>query len=334
MPLPRILTEHAIRFWPEAGDAPGVQAGDAQSVAIVTAFFDIGREGWGAQGAGIGAGHRRGVEKYMEYFARLALLPNEMVVFVEPALAGRVLELRQAAGLGDRTVIYTIERIFDLPEVAPLARAVGARMSETLRRFVWRPDAPECNDPNYVMVNALKSSFVLTALDLGAIGAAQVAWIDFGYCRSAEVVGPAAEWRFDTRGAINLFCCAEPDARPVYDIVRGGAVYFQGCHIVGPVGAWAGFNARLALAFDQLLGCDLVDDDQTLLLMAWRAAPEEFVLHRVRLDGPLGWFFIFRRCAGNSAPLCDAIAPIAAGRTPDWLRESKAAWRRWRSGGR
>ena len=331
-PLPQSLSEHARRFWPSgdavAPPAPGRDRDDA--ITIVTAFFDIGRDGWGTAGSAIGRNYRRCADIYMERFGNLAPIRNDLVVFVEPALAQDVLDLRRAAGLEDRTTIYTIDGLFDLDPVRPILEAVSARMTGTLRRFVWQPDVPEYNDPRYVLVNALKSSFVLTAIDMGAVNQAQVAWIDFGYCRTPDTIDPEVEWRYDAGGKINLFCGARLDDRPIFDIVRNGCVYFQGCHIVGPVQAWAAFNARLAGALERLLTCDLVDDDQTLLLMSWRQAPDEHIVHEVDLGGPLGWFFIFRAFRSGAPRPVGSIGPVRIKKDPAWLREMKASLKRRR----
>ena len=46
-------------------------------------------------------------------------------------------------------------------------------------------------------------------------------------------------------------------------------------------------------AFDMLLSYDLMDDDQTLLLMAYRNAPSLFETHFVDADKS-GWFVLFK----------------------------------------
>ena len=52
----------------------------------------------------------------------------------------------------------------------------------------------------------------------------------------------------------------------------------------------------------QLLDNELIDDDQTLLLMSALAHPEHFELHSAEISKPLDWFFIFRKynlCEGK-----------------------------------
>lgn len=329
MLLPAEMNEGVRCFWPHDGARsalPGTAVPNA--VTIVTAFFDIGRDGWGGNTVAIARCYRRSSEKYLACFANLAPIQNDLVVFVEPEMAQRVLDLRAAAGLADRTTIFTIDDLFATDAVRPILDQVAMRMSDTFSRFVWKPDTPEVRDPKYVMVNALKSAFVLTAVEQGAVRNGQAAWIDFGYCRSPDIIDPEVEWTFDAKGKINLFCGAQLDDRPIFDIVRHGSVYFQGCHIVGPVEAWGPFNARLGRALDRLLKCDLIDDDQTLLLMSWREAPEAHIVHQVDLNGPLGWFFIFRRFRCGADAVCDPIGPAPVKAYPAWFREIKASLKR------
>lgn len=331
MVLPRTLRDHALRFW-SGPETPADTAVSPDAITIVTAFFDIGRDNWGSDKTRTSRSYERGTAQYMAYFANLSRIPNDLVVFIQPDLAEQVLALRKSAGLAARTTIYTIDALFDLDEIRPLSQAIAARMTETFRRFVWRPDAPESNHPTYVLINALKSTFVLTALDLGAIRTPQAAWIDFGYCRTDGIFDPATEWKYDARGKINLFHGTALDDRPIFDIIRDGSVYFQGGHILGPRDAWRPFNTRLSAAMTALLGCDLVDDDQTLLLMAWRAAPDDHIAHPVDLTGPLGWFFIFRRFHTGAPTLSAAPPPIKPPKHPPWIREIRAAWKRRSSG--
>ena len=144
----------------------------------------------------------------------------------------------------------------------------------------------------YVLLNALKSVFVCTAIKLQLNTNEQVAWIDFGYCRDDQRFDPNLPWRFDCDDRMNLFHIREPDDRPLFDIVRSGDVYFQGCHIVGPAKCWFRLRQLLDEAILSLLACGLVDDDQTALLMAYRRAPNFFQIHAV---DPSDWFVIFRK---------------------------------------
>ncbi|MBV8473431.1 MAG: hypothetical protein JO107_03315, partial [Hyphomicrobiales bacterium] len=216
--LPLSLEPIAKVVWPVA-PRPPAPAPAADDITIVTAFFDIGRGDW-RDGADPGARFRRSVDDYFAMFARLAKLKNQMIVFTEPRLAARALELRRANGLEDRTIVVALADLFDCDLVAPVQAAVERRMSDLFRHWVTKPESPEYREPRYVLVNALKSAFVATALNLGLVEAPQVAWIDFGYCRDDNRFDPAEPWRFDAGGKMNLFHIVALDDAPITRVVR------------------------------------------------------------------------------------------------------------------
>ena len=287
--LPLTLAPIAEVVWPApSAPRPAPLACAADDITVVTAFFDIGRGEWRHGGARF----QRTVDDYFAMFARLAKLKNQMIVFTEPGLAARALELRRANGLEDRTIVVAIPDLFESGLVAPIEAAIERRMSDLFRHWVIKPESPEYREPRYVLVNALKSAFVCAALDLGIVEAPQVAWIDFGYCRDDQRFDPEQPWRFDAGGKINLFHIVALDETPITRVVRYGTVYFQGCHIVGPALAWPALASEMSFGLAALLACDLVDDDQTLLLMAWRKSPRSYRIHPVQSRD---WFVVFRR---------------------------------------
>ncbi len=309
MNLPTSLEPISEVAWPDAA-APrrGANAMTEDDVTVVTAFFDIDRAQW-REGEFKDSRFQRTVDDYFAMFARLAKLKNQMVVFTEPHLVARALELRRANGLEDRTAIVAISNLFESDLVAPVKAAVERRMTDLFRHWVVKPESPEYRESRYVLVNALKAAFVCAALDLGLVDAPQVAWIDFGYCRDDQRFDPAEPWRFDAGGKINLFHIVALDDTPITRVVRYGTVYFQGCHIVGPAQAWPAFAAEMSFNLAALLACDLVDDDQTLLLMAWRKSPESYRIHAIDSKD---WFVVFRRFR-SGAPI-DAVDPRAGPR--------------------
>jgi Bacterial protein of unknown function (HtrL_YibB) len=91
---------------------------------------------------------------------------------------------------------------------------------------------------------------------------------------------------------MNIFYVREPDDRPIFDIIRSGSQYIQGCHLVGPADAWIRFRELMDEALRSLLACGLVHHDEPRILMAYRRAPELFKIHAV---DPSDWFVIFKQ---------------------------------------
>jgi protein YibB len=331
MELPANIVSTSKLVWPESLSARrGASDGDeAGSIAIVTAFFDIDRGAWDERTSEISSKYRRSVDHYFASFRNLAAVKNELIVFTSPELAGRVVELRKQFGVADQTVVIAVENLFGLPALALPLRQIAAQMTEGFRDFVWRPTAPEFNKADYVLVNALKTTFVCTAIDMGAISERQIAWIDFGYAHADGIIDPSVAWNFDFGDRINLFSIFALDDRPVYQIVRGAEVYFQGCHIVGPASAWPEFNRMMSEAFKALIACNLIDDDQTMLLMAYRANPDFFAVRRHAIDPEFEWRFIFRRFQqGQEIPVDQDLPDVWVHPQPSWLRDLKNVVRR------
>jgi protein YibB len=322
--LPEDLVDIAGIF--HAGEAGSDPAPDAHT--IVTGYFDLGREGW-LDRFGKQPEERRDAGVYFERFAHLARLPNAMVVVTEPRFAAKILAIRERLGLADRTAILTVDDLFGQAALAPALRAISARMTHPFfQRMLRAPELPEFRQPRYVLLVTLKFLFVVTALRLGLIRTAQASWVDFGYCRTQAAVEATAPWRFDTGGKINLFHVLEPDDAPIFGVVRSGEMYFIANHMMGPAAAWPDFARDIAYSLDCLLECGLADDEQTLMLMAWRRNPQAYVLHPL---APKCWFTTF---APARRPVSLPQSRISAAR-PLWFEEcvyalARSGWReRW-----
>jgi protein YibB len=279
--LPPDLLAECNRYWPvdEALQSTNSQKiYDPNDITVVTAFFDLGRGEWKVDGEKKSP-FQRSTDRYLEYFSHLAKLKNPLVIFVAPELAPRVLELREQAGLAGLTTIFTIADLFGMAKIAELAVEVQSKMTPAFRASTRAPLSPEYNYSKYVVLDALKSIFVTTAIAAKAIRTQQVAWLDFGYCRDGKCFDASLPWRFDTGGLMNLFHMRPIDDLPIFKVVQRGYVYFQGGCKIGPVSLWPGFATAIDTALAGLLGADLVDDEQTLVFMAWRANPKLFRIY-------------------------------------------------------
>lgn len=258
--------------------------------AIVTAFVDIGRGEWeGVKNNQLIPPYiKRDTDTYFKRFERLTKLKNKIIVFTEEKFFERVHAMR------DDIEIIGIDSIWDDHQHL-LTKIEQVQLQPEFIRFVTKPSSPEYWSPKYVAINFMKSHFVNYAVEQELIDTSSAAWIDFGYCRDEVYCPEGKYWEFDTEGKINLFC-QNPYTHnlPIFEIVRTGEVYMQGCHIVAPKNHWQYLKQMVNDNLSTLFNVGLVDDDQTLLLMAYRSAPEMFNL--VPSD-PNNWFTIFEsRC--------------------------------------
>lgn len=251
-----------------------------KDISIVTAFFDIGRGDWTAQ-AGFPDHVHRSTDTYVERFGYLATLENEMVIYTSPDLAPRVLELRK--GKEDKTSVIPIE----LKDIFPERRAVIRRIQKDPAYIAkinpGQLKNPEYHSPDYVLVTNLKAFFVAHAVQNNFVKNRQAAWLDFGYCRSMEALGGSNHWTYNfTPGKIHLFVFADYKGEiSLGDIVANNIVYVAGAAVVAEKQMWPALAQLMNKAADDLLQHNLVDDDQTLFLMASLYRPDLFELHTI-----------------------------------------------------
>lgn len=255
---------------------------------IVTAFYDIGRENWGAK-PGIPGWMSKTVDHYWQAFEYLCELDNPIILFTEEKFKHRVQALKksnitvfyQDAFEGNSELLEQIARVQNSPEY---------------QKNIKMPYCPEYWDPKYVLVNFLKSHFVCKAIELCPDVDNTVAWIDFGYCGvNSNIVPSIKKWRYEFSDAIHFFQM-EPlqDVIDIKEIINSNTVYFQGCHIVAPKPKWFLLKSLMDESLHELLMCNLVDDDQTLMLMSYLKSSKNFQIHPVDITTDIGWRVIFR----------------------------------------
>ena len=257
-------------------------------ITIVTAFFDIGRGEWSPD-KGLPHYLQRTNDTYLQRFGHMAKLENDMVVYTSKDMVDEIKYLRQ-----DRpTEILTL----DFPESFKLLR-------EEIKKVQTNPEYqakinpmqvknPEYWNADYVLVNALKSAFVNRALQSNAIETDLVAWLDFGYCRDESTLGGNKRWQYPfDKNKIHLFNIKEwVDGTIIQDVISNNDVHITGPCIVAGRELWPILEGLVHHSLNELFKNGLVDDDQTLLLMAYLQKPEFFELHRVNDQD---WFVAFR----------------------------------------
>jgi protein YibB len=260
-------------------------------ISIVTAFFDIGRGDWASR-PNTPDWLARSTENYFACFERLCQLENEIVVFTESRFADRIHAARAKLGYSTQTKIIAKDRLFEehadrLETIARIMRQPGYLDGVT------HPHCPEYWEPRYVLINYLKSTFACEALDSGLATGDFAAWIDFGYCRDEATLPKSLKWDYPFSDRIHLWNIERPDSQDLVSIIKTNKVYFTGPAIVASRSKWPELKRLMQNAFDMLVSFRLMDDDQTLLLMSYRAAPHLFETHYVDA-AKTGWFIIFK----------------------------------------
>ena len=250
-----------------------------QEVTIVTVFFPIGRDEWKE---GVRGSAARSDEKYIEYFSFWARMRNKVIIYTDAAHKDAIMKIREGYGLGDRTTIVTIDDIYALDhEVYDAMERVTSKPEA--RAFRADQNCAEVWNAKYDYIMYLKYYFVKKSIDDG-LASGMVAWFDFGFNKGGAYYIDKNDfdftWEVDLSPKIHLFKFF-PDVEkiPIFEIVRTMKVMIAGEMVLAPANLWEEILPIVRRAELSLTDCDFADDDQTVLLMAYRAKPEIFELH-------------------------------------------------------
>ena len=275
---------------------------DPKDITVVTGFYDIGRGDWDTQ-------YKRPTQDYFNCFTVLAELKNPMVIVTSRDFAERIINIRAKFGLSDMTNVI----IKDLPD-DQRKRVQLVVANPIFRNYIIDKDIPEFRNSDYSLVTNQKSQFVVDAINSGFVQTDQVAWLDFGYCRSPKWFNIEKPWQYDFGAKINLWTMRPLDDKPIFDVVRNGTIFFMGGHMVGPTKLWHLFNDEWRKSFNSLIECGFADDDQTSMLMVWRKHPELFNVRPFVDRGHGSWSFILKDFNDNH--LTQPILPVKPAALP------------------
>jgi protein YibB len=264
-------------------------------ISIVTAFFDIGRGEWTPE-KGLPHYLQRTTDTYFERFANMASLDNTIVVYTSEELADKVWEIRKDKI--EKTVVITIDFEDEFNDYREKIKKVQSNPEFLAKINPSQVKNPEYWSSDYVLVNFLKSHFVNHAIGAGIIDTDLVAWLDFGYCREASTLNGVELWQYPfNKDKIHLFNIKEfnPETT-ITNIISNNDVHITGPCIVASKEMWTELERLMNQSFDELISKDLIDDDQTLLLMSSLIEPDKFELHPISAND---WFIAFRKYNEN-----------------------------------
>lgn len=266
-------------------------------ITIVTEWFDLNRGDW----EGVKNNHqipgfiKRTKEDYFKYFNNLCKIRNPIIIYTEPNLVDDFIEIGK-----NHNANLTVKP-FDFFNSFNEQREKIKSIMETQEfvSFVENPSLPEYWNYNYILVNFIKPFLVKKSYDDGLIQKDSVAaWIDFGYVRDLDrfPVKDNFVWEYEdfNDNKIHLFQIQQiPQNLNLLDVIKYNQVYFQGCHAVSNGFGWDKYYQMMYLSLTELLENNLVDDDQTLMLMSYVKYPSLFKPHFIDTSKD-GWFVIFK----------------------------------------
>lgn len=242
-------------------------------ITLVTAYFNIGRGSW--------SGFNRDDEKYLSYFSHWARIKTPLIIYTTPDIAEKALDIRRTYDLDNKTTVIPI------PDVSMVQLDLYHAIKSVMQnRESWlfhkKLNHPESWNYDYNYVTGLKPYWVQDAISRGLTNG-MTAWIDFGYDHGGEDF-PYSEdfdflWAYPFEPKIHIFLAKELDDKPIFRIVQHMDTYTRGNITIASDPLWKLLWHDTADAIRVLAECGLADDDQTLMVMAYRRHPERFITH-------------------------------------------------------
>jgi protein YibB len=270
-----------------------MKANTNNEITIVTAFFDIGRGSIPNEinGKTIPDFQKRTNDKYFEYFNNLAKIKNDMIIYTTKNFESKIYDTRLKHG-NSNTKVISLDSYFVDKEYNPKNKCLDIMNSKDFISNVDNPHYIEYWNIDYVLINLFKSFYVVDAIKMGLVNTDLAAWIDFGYCRDDnEILNIKWTYPFE-KNKIHLFNMKQIETEiSIQNIVYSGEVYIQGCHIVAESKMWEHLKNLAIESFNDLISKNLVDDDQTVLLLSYLKDQKSFTM---RYNDSSDWFRIFK----------------------------------------
>lgn len=254
---------------------------------LVTAFFDIGR------GESNIKNLKRSSQKYFDYFKHWARIQNILVVYTQPEFVNDVMIIREEFGLKEKTIIITIE---DLATIEP---QIYKRMIEVEERGDWSylrlHIAALSNQAMYDYIMLIKYWCMANAVTHLSFNG-NVAWIDFGFDHGGKCYTDSNDfnflWQPNIEVGIHFFANTDIDNSSM-GVLLLQSDCIMGCLVLAHSSKCQQLWEYCKDAMKALLMLDAIDDDQQLLLMAYRAHPDDIFIHHSN------WFLPLKELGGK-----------------------------------
>ena len=244
-----------------------------KELTVVTAYFNIGRENYNDI-------YARGNDKYINYFKFWARMKNDLIVYTQAEFKDEILEIREKFGLRDRTKVIVVDDIYELlPDI--YKRMCEIEKNLYFRKYRYIKDCPD-NNAKYDYIMFLKSWCLNDSVVKGYVKNDYVAWIDFGFNHGGKFFSDETDfdftWKYDFEDKIYVAGIGKNlnTDKPIFHILQSGEVFIQGATYFMPVKLVEEYYRLMLEAMNSLLNVGFIDDDQTVLYLAYCRKKELF----------------------------------------------------------
>ena len=254
-------------------------------ITIITAYFDIGRGKYSNQ-------YTRGNNKYIEYFKFWARIQNNLVIYTQKEFEKEIYEIREKFGLKNKTKVIVVDNIYNiLPEMYQKMKEIE-QDKIFFRNYRYIKDCPE-NKADYCYIMFLKTWCMLDAAKKGYAKSKYLAWLDFGFNHGGKYFIDELDfdflWDYEFENKIYISGFNKNDNKPIFQIVQSGEVFVQGTPFIVPINHIDEFYTLMLDSMNSLLDVGFMDDDQTVMLMAYRKNKKIF-----KYDESSEWFSLIK----------------------------------------
>lgn len=255
---------------------------------IITAFWDVGR--------GKDCKIPRTNERYYNEFAAWAKIRNRMIIYTDAKSQQTIMKVREEYGLLDRTTIFVIEDIFSI-ENEIYRKMKQIEENSFFKEFRYYQDTMS-NRADFDYAWMMKYWCIAEAAKLFTEDTL-LAWMDFGFNHLDSCYIKMEEfdflWNCDVvdMEKIHLFALHPVDDIAGIDSLQYLYDTFMGVFHLVPSNCAGELWRLVKKSMEALIMLDCIDDDQQLLLMAYKQKPELFEVHISKWFLPLKEFGAF-----------------------------------------
>ncbi len=259
---------------------------------LITAFFDIGRGEYNIQRC-----EKRSWEKYFDYFKFWARVNNNLIVYTTQDFKDEIINIRSKYHEENKTTVIVVDDIFSIEQ------DIYKKMKETENnqdfcnfRFFSQEVS---NKADYDYIVMLKYWCMVDADNRNLIKTKDITWIDFGFNHGGACYTDPTEFSFTiTTPELNKILLFHLPKRLPEKTHPALALQFQfdtimGAQVVCPKELIGKFYQLIRDSMVSLLSLDCIDDDQQLLLMAYKREPSLFLIQ------PSDWFMPLKEYLGG-----------------------------------
>lgn len=234
---------------------------------IVTAFWDVGRSK--------NCELPRSNDRYYAEFAEWARIENRLIVYTDSYSEEKIKEIRKNYGLEDKTTII-VSDIFQVEDLL-FDKMCKVENDSAFKEFRYRPEAME-NRAKFDYAWFMKYWCMADAVKY--VKADDVfAWFDFGFNHMDKCYSDMNEFAFKWTlnrdvEKVQAYSLKDVENIEIFDVLQFMQDTIMGVFFLVPVSKAEEFWITIRQAMMALLMIGCIDDDQVLVLMAYKWRPD------------------------------------------------------------